>query len=101
MKIDKRTVKNDHGRLMAKPDSMGIGSNYVVTGAAIGVVASAIAGGDLLVGGLLGAVVGFFVGQQIHNVHASDITLRPGTVLGVRFNTDTPIVVATNSGESH
>lgn len=99
MKIDKRTITNDHGRLMTKSDYSGIGSNYVVTGAAVGVVAAAITGGDLLVGGILGAAIGFLIGQQAHNVHASDVTLKPGTVLGVRFNADTPIEMAMSSGE--
>lgn len=95
MKIDKKSVtKEKDGRLMAKT-AYREPSNYIVTGAAVGVGIAAIAGGDLLAGGLLGAAIGFFIGQS-RGQYAQDVTLKQGTVFGVRFDQDTPIEIAIN-----
>ncbi|MBI1332528.1 MAG: hypothetical protein GC165_06580 [Armatimonadetes bacterium] len=91
MKIDKRSVTNDKGRLMAAPAYRHTSTNYVATGAAVGVVAAAITGGDLLAGGILGAAIGFLIGQSHNNTYAQDVTLKQGTTFGVRFNKDTTI----------
>lgn len=93
MKIDKRSVKTEDGRLMATKPYRSESSSYIVTGAAIGAGAAALTGGDLLAGGLLGAVVGFFISQSNNNTSAHDITLKPGTTFGVRFDRETTIAV--------
>ncbi len=93
MKIDKRSVNTKDGRLMATKPYQTESSSYIVTGAAIGAGAAALTGGDLLAGGLLGAVVGFFISQSNHNTSAHDITLKPGTTFGVRFDRETTIPV--------
>jgi len=96
MKIEKKSVTKENGRLMATPAYQSGSMNYIVTGAAVGVGLAALSGGDLLAGGLLGAAIGFFIGQSHGNTSAHDVTLKPGTVMGVRLDKDTPIEVAIN-----
>jgi hypothetical protein len=51
----------------------------------VGVGLAVLTGADILMGGLVGALVGYLIGEN-GGIHANDVNLRPGTVMGVRFD---------------
>lgn len=95
MKMDKSTVMVESGRYMAKSYARGSSTNYVATGAAVGAIAAAVTGGDLLAGGILGAAIGFLIGQS-QGPNAQDITIKPGTTFAVRFDQQATFLVDQN-----
>ena len=93
MKMDRANFTNDHGRYMAKNMARSGSTNYVATGALVGVGLAAITGSDLLAGGLVGALIGFLIANS-NNMSAHDVTLRPGAGLAVRFDQQAQFVIA-------
>lgn len=91
MKFDKANVRKEAGRYVTTPN-YAHNTNYVATGALVGVGAAVLTGSDVLAGGLIGALVGFLIGQN-GGVHAQDLTLKPGTVMGVRFDKESQFTV--------
>ena len=87
IKFDKKNILRKDGRYMSSPSHSG-GTNYVATGAVVGLGLAILTHADLLLGGLLGAGIGYLIGEH-GGVHAQDLTLKPGTVMGVRFSQDT------------
>ena len=92
IKFNKASVMKEDGRYMATPAYRNVNTNYIATGALVGVGAAVFLGGDVLTGGLLGAIVGYFIGEN-GGVHAEDVSLKPGTVMGVRFNQDAKFTI--------
>ena len=93
IKFDKKNIRREGGRYVSTAYSHG--TNYVATGAIVGVGLAVLTGADVLAGGLIGALVGFLIGQN-GGVHAQDLNLKPGTVMGVRFNQDTRFSIVEN-----
>ena len=94
IKFDKKNILRKDGRYMSSP-AYSSGTNYVATGAVVGVGLALLTGADVLLGGLLGAGIGYLIGER-GGVHAQDLTLKPGTVMGVRFNQDTHFSIVEN-----
>lgn len=84
-------MRKEAGRYVTTPN-YAHNTNYVATGALVGVGAAVLTGSDVLAGGLIGALVGFLIGQN-GGVHAQDLTLKPGTVMGVRFDKESQFTV--------
>lgn len=91
IKFDKKNVMKEDGRYMATPAARHINTNYIATGALVGAGAALLLGGDVLTGGLLGAIVGYFIGAN-GGISAQDLTIKDGTVMGVRFDKDAKFV---------
>ena len=87
IKFDKKSIMKEDGRYMATPAYRTVNTNYIATGALVGIGAAVLLGGDVLTGGILGALVGFLIGQN-GGINAQDVSLKQGTVLGVRFDQD-------------
>ena len=85
IKFDKKSVMREDGRYMTTPAYRSGSTNYVATGALVGVGLAVLTGADILMGGLVGALVGYLIGEN-GGIHANDVNLRPGTVMGVRFD---------------
>ena len=87
IKFDSKSVLKEDGRYMATPAYRHVNTSYIATGAVVGIGAAILLGGDVLTGGILGAIVGYFIGEN-GGLHAQDVSLKQGTVLGVRFDQD-------------
>ena len=87
IKFDKKFVMKEDGRYVATPAYRHVNTNYIATGALVGIGAAVLLGGDVLTGGILGALVGFLIGEN-GGIHAQDVSLKQGTVVGVRFDQD-------------
>jgi hypothetical protein len=92
--------RTSSGRLEARGRSSRNKYQFLGYGAGGGALISALTGGNLLKGALLGAIAGFAYDQlnkdKRDNGHYSEVNLKPGTEFGVALQSGTTVSLADN-----
>lgn len=87
--LDGKSVRNENGKLTAKAGTNKNNLKYVGYGAGAGALVSILTKGNLFTTSLIGAALGFLVGEIEKNPSKSrDVTLDQGTRFGVRLTNE-------------
>lgn len=87
--LDKDSVIDENGRLVAKPGKGNDNLKYVGIGAGGGALIAILGKGNLLTNSLIGAALGFLFGEiQKDPNKARDVTLDAGSKFGVRLTNE-------------
>jgi hypothetical protein len=95
---DKSVTHNDNGRLVAKSDQKNKTLMYAGYGAGAGLLLSAVTRGNTFLDTLFGGGIGALLGS-LDKKHGDprDVTLKPGTELGVRLDRSIKIKTYTDN----
>lgn len=94
--LDNKSVLNENGRLVAKPDAKKDDLKYVGTGAGAGALIALVTKGNVITNSVIGGALGYLYQQLAGKPRSSDVSLSRGMPLGVRFDREAKIRVATN-----
>lgn len=93
--LDSKSVTEEDGRLVAKPEARNDNLKYVGYGAGAGLILSILGKGDALTNALIGGALGWLFGEiERSQQKPRDVTLEPGTKFGVRLTEDLRIGAA-------
>jgi len=98
---NKSVTHNSNGRLVAKDDQKNKTWTYAGYGAGAGLLLGAITKGNTILDTLLGGGLGYLLGTQDKS-HGTpkDVTLKPGTELGVRLDRSVRVTTYTDNRDN-
>ncbi|MCW3094708.1 MAG: Copper amine oxidase N-terminal domain [Chthonomonadaceae bacterium] len=97
---DKSVTHTSNGRLVAKDDHKNKTLLYAGYGAGAGLILGAITKGNTILDTLIGGGLGYLLGtQDKSHGNPRDVTLKPGTEMGVRL--DRSVRITTNDNGSY
>jgi hypothetical protein len=95
--LDKDSVENDNGRLVAKSTSRNDNLKYVGYGAGAGVLVAILTDGNILTNSLIGAALGYLFAEiQKDPSKSRNVVLDAGTRFGMRLTSDFTFKVASS-----